>query len=198
MSASGGTVVPAHPVAARDDARERIFDGAVRCLVRDGASASMAGIAAAAGVSKALLHYHHGDRSRLLASVAGRLGQRIRRRERTAIERAAAGSAMDALWDWVQDELQRGEMRALLELGALRDDAVRAVTAMAARARRDEAARTAERLFAQLGLTPRMPAALLGDASVAFVDGLALDAGNGRDPRVSFDLFWLALLGLAE
>jgi hypothetical protein len=53
-------------------------------------------------------------------------------------------------------------------------------------------------VFAHLGLTPRVPAALLGDATVAFVDGLALDAGSVRDPRVSFDVLWLALLGLTE
>jgi hypothetical protein len=44
-----------------------------------------------------------------------------------------------------------------------------------------------------------MPAALLGGASMAFIDGLAIGASSpGRDPRASFDLFWLALLSLAE
>jgi hypothetical protein len=57
-----------------------------------------------------------------------------------------------------------------------------------------------ERLFAQLELTPRVPAALMAEASVAFSDGLALDVASGsiRDPRVSFDIFWLGLLGLTE
>ena len=38
------------------------------------------------------------------------------------------------------------------------------------------------------------------DAAVAFIDGLALDVANGsaREPRVSYDIFWLALLGLTE
>jgi hypothetical protein len=51
-----------------------------------------------------------------------------------------------------------------------------------------------------LDLTPRIPPALLADAAVAFIDGLALDVANGttRDPRVSYDIFWLALLGLTE
>jgi hypothetical protein len=45
-----------------------------------------------------------------------------------------------------------------------------------------------------------VPAALVADASIAFIDGLALDVSNGslRDPRVSFDIFWLAVLGLTE
>jgi hypothetical protein len=44
-----------------------------------------------------------------------------------------------------------------------------------------------------------MPPALLADASVAFIDGLAVGTTTAtRDSRVSFDLFWLALLSLAE
>jgi NhaP-type Na+/H+ or K+/H+ antiporter len=42
-----------------------------------------------------------------------------------------------------------------------------------------------------------VPAELLGEASVAFVDGLALGAVvSATDPRVAFDVFWLAMLGL--
>ena len=41
--------------------------------------------------------------------------------------------------------------------------------------------------------------ALLAGAVLAFIDGLAIGpAAPARDPRVAFDLFWLALLGLAE
>jgi hypothetical protein len=42
-----------------------------------------------------------------------------------------------------------------------------------------------------------MPTKLLATASIAFMDGLAIDTGR-RDPRASFDVFWLALLSLAE
>jgi hypothetical protein len=70
----------------------------------------------------------------------------------------------------------------------------------AASDRRQSAARTIERLFTELDLAPRVPAPLMADAAVAFIDGLALDVANGsaREPRVSYDIFWLALLGLTE
>jgi hypothetical protein len=104
---------------------------------------------------------------------------------------------VDALWSWLDGELAHGELRALLELGMLHEPEVRAACAEAALARRRAASETVERLFVGLGLVPRMPAELLGGASVAFIDGLAIDTGR-HDPRASFDVFWLALLSLAE
>jgi TetR/AcrR family transcriptional repressor of bet genes len=181
-------------------ARARILDAAARCLVRAGvAGATMAAIASEAGVSKALLHYHYSDRARLLAEVVTQLGRRIVGRERAAMDAARGSGAVDALWEWLEGELSRGELRALLELAMQHEPEVRAAAAAVAAARARTAAHTVERLFAGLGLTPRMPAPLLGDASVAFVDGLAAGtASTTREPRVSFDLFWLALLSLAE
>jgi AcrR family transcriptional regulator len=194
-------------MSSREAARARIFEGAVQCVVRGGASASMAEIAAAAGVSKALLHYHYSDRAHLLADVVTRLAQRIMARERAAMGGAAEGPStlpvapgnpVDALWSWVDAELRSGELRALLELATVRDVPVRQAWEEVANDRRRSAARTAELVFERLGLTPRMPTTLLGDASVAFLDGLALDRGSARDSRVGFDLFWLALLSLGD
>jgi AcrR family transcriptional regulator len=159
----------------------------------------MAAIATEGGVSKALLHYHYADRERLLAEVVAQLGRRITGRERAALDAAAGSSAVDALWEWLAGELTRGELRALLELAMQPEPGVRAAADAVALARGRAATQTVERLFTGLGLTPRMPAALLADASMAFIDGLAVGAPSpGRDPRVSFDLFWLALLSLAE
>lgn len=184
--------------SAGDVARERIRAGATRAIVKNGAVASMAEIATACGVSKALLHYHYQDRAHLLADVARRLSSRIIARERVGIDGAAGGTVLDALWRVVDAELRGGELRALLELSADRDAVVRDAVAEAASGRRASASTTAARIFEQLGLVPRMPVVLLGDASVAFIDGLALDARSDRDARVSFDVFWLALLGLGE
>ena len=112
---------------------------------------------------------------------------------------ATGSGTVDAYWEWLAGELARGELRALLELAMQHEPGVRAAADAVALARARGATRTVEQLFAGLGLTPRMPAALLGGASVAFVDGLAVGAASpGREPRVSFDLFWLALLSLAE
>ena len=194
------TPVPSSAPRAGTAARVRIVTAAVRCLVRDGlAKTSMAAIAAESGVSKALLHYHFADRERLLAEVVGHLGRQLTGRERAAMDVATGSSAVDALWEGLAGELSRGELRALLELAMQREPQVRAAADQVALARGRAATQTVEQLFAGLALTPRMPAALLGGASTAFIDGLAINAAPpGRDPRVSFDLFWLALLSLAE
>ena len=177
------------------------MDAGVRCIAREGvAAASMAAIAMEAGVSKALLHYHYHDRSRLLAEIVEQIGMRTIERERVAVDENGTMGGLDALWQWLEEELRRGELTALAELALAREAPVRRATRVAATERRRSAARTIERLFAELDLTPRVPAPLMADAAVAFIDGLALDVANGsaREPRVSYDIFWLALLGLTE
>ncbi|MEO6527093.1 MAG: TetR/AcrR family transcriptional regulator [Gemmatimonadaceae bacterium] len=186
---------------AAPDARTRIVDAGIRCIGREGVvGASMAAIALEAGVSKALLHYHYHDRATLLAEMVERIGGRLVSRERSAIDQAGESSGLDALWKWLEDELRRGELASVGELALVREGAVRTASRAVATHRRRSATHSVERLFAQLDLTPRVPAALMADASVAFADGLALDVASGslRDPRVSFDVFWLALLGLTE
>lgn len=188
------------PPAAPDGSttRQRIVEATIGCVARDGAAgASMAAIAAAAGVSKALLHYHYSDRARLLAEVVTQLGERLARRERVALDGADGSRVVDALWRWMERELARGDLRALLELSLVRDPVVHEASAAVAEARRSAAGRTTADVMRQLALTPRVPAELLGEASVAFVDGLALGAVvSATDPRVAFDVFWLAMLGL--
>ena len=188
-------------VGSAPDARARIVDAGVRCISREGvAGASMAAIALEAGVSKALLHYHYRDRATLLAEIVERIGARVISRERAAIDDPSEAGGLDALWRWLDAELRLGELASFSELALVRDGAVRTASRSVAIHRRRSATRTVERLFAELDLVPRVPAALMADASVALTDGLALDVANGslRDPRVSFDIFWLALLGLTE
>jgi AcrR family transcriptional regulator len=186
---------------ASTDARARIVDAGVRCIAREGvAGASMAAIALEAGVSKALLHYHYHDRSTLLAEIVERIGMRTIERERAAVDQSDGMGGLDAVWRWLDEELRRGELAALAELTLVREAPVRRATRAAASERRRSAAYTIDRLFTELDLRPRVPAPLMADATVAFIDGLALDVANGsaREPRVSYDIFWLALLGLTE
>lgn len=184
---------------ASEDARARIVKAGIRCIIQDGLSAaSMAAIAAEADVSKALLHYHFADRAQLLSEIVALLGRRLIVREQGALKHEAAASSVDALWRWIEGELERGELRALLELGTVREKTVLEAVREVSAARRDIAAETVSGLFTRLGLTLRVPATLIADASVAFADGLALDKQSGRDARVSFDVFWLAMLSLGD
>ena len=159
----------------------------------------MAAIAAAAGVSKALLHYHYSDRARLLAEVVTQLGARLAERERVALDGADGSRAVDALWRWTGREVASGELCVLLELSLSREPLVREAAMAVAASRRSAASRMIEDLMARLGLVPRVPAELLGQAWLAFMDGLAMGGMmSATDPRVAFDVFWLAMLGLAE
>ena len=112
--------------------------------------------------------------------------------------------AVDALWGWLDAELRRGDIRVLLELDSYRGATVQAAARAAAALRRASAQRTVERLFTILELRPRIEAALLATVLVAFVDGLAIGSALAGDdqaapsPRVAFDVFWLAMLSLAE
>jgi AcrR family transcriptional regulator len=181
------------------DARSRSVRAGIRCVVRDGlARASMAAIAQEAEVSKALLHYHFADRAQLLSEMVTLIGRRLITREQGALERDEISAPVDVLWQWLEMELERGELRALIALGTLRENVVREAADEVSSARRTSAAATVEYIFARLGLTARVPATLIADASVAFVDGLALDGESGRDSRVSFDVFWLGMLGLGD
>jgi len=191
---------PSSPERDRRTTRQRIIEAAILCVARDGAAeSSMAVIASAAGVSKALLHYHYSDRARLLTEVVTQLGTRLTSRARSALDGVDGRRAIDALWRWQADELARGELRVLLELSLVRDPQVHAASVAMAAARRQAAADTMAALLARLALAPRVPVALLAEASVAFADGLVLGRlVTSGDARVTFDVFWLAMLGLAE
>lgn len=185
----------------RDSTPQRILDTAARRVATRGAAElSLADVAAAAGVSKGLIHYHFHDKETLLARVVDELAEGVVRRERMALVGHTPATTIDALWHWLEGELEQGTIRVLLELSLANYPAVREAAHRAAQQRRAAAAETISRLFGTLGLRPRLPASLLAEASVAFTDGLAIDAAlaSGREPRVSFDAFWLSMLNLAE
>lgn len=159
-------------------------------------------------MSKALIHYHFIDKEMLLARLIEHLARGMVEREREALrpfEHEHNPLAVDALWGWLEGELERGSINVLLELDAYRGPAVRAAARAAAAVRQAAAQDTIERLFRILELRPRIEPSLLAAVHVAFVDGLAIRTGlaSGEDraptpPRVAFDVFWLAMLSLAE
>jgi AcrR family transcriptional regulator len=160
----------------------------------------MQDVADEAKVSKGLIHYHFRDRDALLARLIEWLAEDIMTRERAALDGVVAHEAIDALWHWIESELARGELRVLLELQ--QDPAAEAALAArrVSRLRHSQAEATTTRLFEMLGLRPRVPAVLMAGVAVAFLDGLAMESPlqPEREARISFDVFWLALLSLAE
>ena len=201
-------------------ASQRILAAAARRIATHGATAlALIDVAADAGVSKALIHYHFKDKDTLLVRVVDFVVAGMIARERAALAPYATQRsplAVDALWRWLEEELRRGSIRTLLELDAYPSADVRGAARRAASRRREAATETIDRLFSILELRSRVATPLLANVAVAFVDGLALDVeraaplsegagdaevpdGEGaREPRVSFDVFWLAMLSLAE
>jgi AcrR family transcriptional regulator len=193
--------LPLPGVRVRPDATERILKAAAARLAVSGASAmTMHEVAEEAGVSKGLIHYHFHDKDTLLVRLVMWIAEGLVRRERAALAASTPHGAIDDLWRWVDTELSRGHVRALVELAGWRGGDVRSAAAEATRMRRMAATASAERLFALLALRSRVPSVLLGDLLVTFLDGLASSpaGAGGADARATFDVLWLALLGLAE
>ena len=184
--------------SATPAASERILDAALRRIVAAGAlDTSLGAIAEEAGVSKALILYHFQERDTLLARLVDRVVAQLVARLRESLEGQHSALAVDALWEWLERELRLGTIALLVELSRDRGPAVRDASRRAATLRREAGAEAVQRLFTALGLKPRVPVEMLGDVTVAFEDGLAL-SDRGADRRVAFDVFWLALLNLAE
>lgn len=197
--------MPASEIATGTEASlpaaSRILHATIRLLVERGATRlSLQDVADAAGVSKGLIHYHYHDKDTLLTRAVEWMAADVTRREREALADATPRSAMDDLWRWLVGELRLGHMRALLELAQEPSDLVREAVHAAALARRNEEARTIQKLFTMLGFRGRLPPQLMAEVSVAFVDGLVIEAAlrPEQDPRVAFDVFWLGMLSLAE
>ena len=189
-------------------ARERILDAAARQIASEGVAAlALSDVAREAGVSKALIHYHFRDKDTLLAQLVSHLARRLVMRERAALVPYVGQHnplAVDAIWQWLHSELRSGDIRVLLELNSCRGVTVQAAAREAAALRRESAQETVDRLFTILELKPRVESSLLANVFVPFIDGLAVHAGLGAadgsasTARVAFDVFWLAMLSLAE
>jgi len=193
--------VPSERPRARGNAAERILASAAECVGQLGAAqVSLQTVADSAGVSKALIHYHFRDRDELLARLVDWMAVQLVQGEELALADVDATNALDALWTWLEGELDTGRLRALGELAGERGDVVRDAVRRSREARRAQATLTIERLFEALGLRPRLPAPLVGDVTVAFLDGLAAEVAVEPEAnhRLQFDVYWLSVLSLAE
>lgn len=182
-------------------ATKRILSAARTLVARGGAAeVSMGDVAMAAGVSKALVHYHFRDKDTLLHALVEDVGFGVVARSREALSRESSAHVLDEYWAWLEEELRRGDLHILLALAEYDSDRVRVVSRRIADQRREAAGQQIALLFSRLGLSPRVPATLIADTVVAFVDGLAASQAldPDRDPRPPFDVLWLALLTLAE
>ena len=189
------------PVETKQPATRRILNAARELVQRGGAAGvSMGDVAAHAGVSKALVHYHFRDKNSLLQALVEDVGLAVSQRAHDALQRDAGNRVLDDLWAWLEMELRAGDIRILISLAEYDSDRVRSASRRILERRREAAIDHTAAVYSLLGLSPRVPAPLIADTVLAFIDGIvvshALD--RERDPRPAFDALWLALLTLAE
>lgn len=178
------------------EARERLLAAATALGVAQGAGAlTMQGIASAAGVSKALVLYHFGDKAALLDGIVERLVERDVARTGDATAAADPLSAWHALARDTDARAERGLLGALSLEGALRPT-------MASRAIAREAAATAlaVSVLKALDLRPRIAPMLLGRLLLRQLDGQvhARHDATAEAMDAELDGFALAFLALGR
>ena len=191
---------PGADAAAPADPVTRHRDAAPPRLLAAGAGGfSLQEVAALAGVSKGLIHYHFATKERLLARTVEWIGVGMEARLAAAAAGSAPAAGIDALWAALSAELGLGHLRLLGELAHDASADVRGTVARVLRARRRALGTRIEAVFAGLGLQARVPSELIADTVLAFELGLSTGAADvGEAPRATFDVLWLALLSLTE
>ena len=181
---------------SRAESPTRILDAAIALGVAEGVGAlSLQGIAAAAGVSKALVLYHFTGKDALLCAIAQHLVAQDVQQLRVA---AGAPNALDAWRQTAGDAAARG-MRALLA-ALVREAPVRSIAAALWAERAAAASSLAVALLATAELQPRIAAPLLGRLALHHLDGIAGGAPTRTHASLDaeLDASALALLGLGE
>ncbi len=160
--------------------RQQVLDAAVKTLAAKGfAQTSVSDIAATAGMSKGVVHYHFASKDDLIARVLTQccdaLGERVR------VAWSAAGTPTDkvrrslrAMWATRTDGSP--EMSVLADLMALgvHDPKIKKPLALRLRQAREELAQELVASFDELGLRPKLPARTIPRLVMATLDGLGL------------------------
>src|ERR671932_2146641 len=108
----------------RAGAAERILRATARTIVATGAVAlTMSDVAEEAGVSKGLIHYHFHDKETLLARLVEWMTRNLVAREAAALAESEPRQAIEDLWRWLAEELERRHIRVLNELAEWRGGA---------------------------------------------------------------------------
>lgn len=121
------------PLLTRSARRAALLDAADRIVQRDGPAASMATIAAEAGITKPILYRHFGDKGGLFAALADRHTDRLLAVLRTALEvpgprRERVARCVDAYLAAIEAEPQVYRFLVHADEAAGADSSVRSFT----------------------------------------------------------------------
>jgi AcrR family transcriptional regulator len=158
------------PGARRDpDRRRALLDAADRVIQREGPEASMASIAAEAGISKPILYRHFGDKSGLYQALAERHTRKLIEMVRTEFRRPGGlrmrtRATIDVYLSMISDNLHL--YRFLMHRASAEDAAIHSAMSTVIRGLSQE---LAEVVLAEGELTDRARAAVWGHAVVGMV-----------------------------
>lgn len=177
---------------SRADGAARFLEAATALGIAGGVSAlTMQGIAAEAGVSKALVLYHFDDKRALLQTLVMRLATA----DAAALRAAADAEDPFAAWLTLGSDGTACGARALLCALTL-EPAVREIAPDLLAVRERAAAALALAMLGAAELRPRLTPALLGRLLLQQLDGISATAR--QDAEAALDAFALALLALGE
>lgn len=179
------------------DARAHIVECAWSLIGELGwESAGSAQVARAAGVSKALIHYHFGDKTSLLAAAGDRCRVRIEHRAELASSAIATrANPVDDFAEWFEAEINAGDLRVVQQLAVAPQISVRRETGRARDAYRVALAHQVRSVFNRLELEPKIAEHTIVDLFETIGTGMATGAPRSRQ---MVEAAWLALLTLAD
>jgi AcrR family transcriptional regulator len=178
---------------SRAESAPRILDAAVALGVLEGVGAlTLQGIAASAGVSKALVLYHFAGKDALLCAIA----QHLTAQDTEQLRIAAAADALEGWRTAAGDAAARGARGLLVSL--VRETPVRGLAAALWAERAAAAAELAHAMLRAAGLESRIATPLLGRMALHHLDGIAANAAarSSASLDAELDAAALALLGL--
>lgn len=168
------------PYKKSEASRQQILDAAVKTLAKRGfASTSVSDIAATAGMSKGVVHYHFSSKDDLIARVLEQCSRTMSARVRRAWDLPGAPvekirSALREMWSTRSDGSP--EMRVLVDLMALavHDAKLRKPMSALFLGMRTELVEEFVKSFRELGLKPKVPPHIIPKLVMALLDGLGL------------------------
>ncbi|OYV73224.1 MAG: hypothetical protein B7Z72_02960 [Gemmatimonadetes bacterium 21-71-4] len=189
------------PGSSDHSARARIVSSARRSVLERGeGGANSAHVAAYAGVSKALVHYHFTDKRTLLVAVVDECTAHVERRYRLVAAPPGDASAFDRCREWLAGELDARDLELLVRLAADEDHTVSAQARAGLRKFQAAVEHQLAGALRGLGLAPAIRMELVATLASSTVLGLA--ASNGPDADADreaiLDTLWLAILSLAR
>jgi AcrR family transcriptional regulator len=191
-----------------ETSRQHVIDAAIKTLAKRGfANTSVSDIAATAGMSKGVVHYHFTSKDDLLARVLEQCAKKMSDRVRAAWEapRAPMDKIKAALAEmWATRTDGNAEIRVLVDLMSLavHDPKLRKPLSLQFHAMRADMVQEFVKAFEAIGLRPKVPAHIVPKLMMATLDGLGIhqifDPPTKGDEKEIFRALELVAFSLFE